>query len=245
MLPLKVSLKRTTVFFAVLAAATTVFPQSTEPASLPAMPRTELALLRTGFDMKLIRASLPALRQYQSDLLALEKRLAISRDYPSAILARNERQEVEKEISRLEKDDLFLRNRELSLRTALLPEHLLLPLDQAKLSGVTFDAKGGCLTEWRKAGACATWTLPDLPPGGYEIVLRYGCDALEGGTVLVKEATFTLTAPIQTTLRGPVEKNIGTLKITDGSGALTLSAANVLRDNLMKLYSVELIPANR
>jgi hypothetical protein len=244
-LPVKVSLKRTTVFFAVLAAAATVFPQSTEPASPTAMPRTELALLRTGFDMKLIRASLPALRQYQSDLLALERRLAAARDYPAAITARNERHEVEREIARLEKDDLFLRNREQSLQTALLPAHLLLPLERAVLSGVVFDAKEGCLTSWSKSGASATWTLPGLPPGGYEVVLRYSCDALEGGAVLLKEAVYTLTAPVQTTLRGPAEKNIGTLRITDGAGTLTLSAASVLRGNLMKLHSVELIPANR
>jgi hypothetical protein len=50
---------------------------------------------------------------------------------------------------------------------------------------------------------------------------------------------------MDTTLRGPEVKNLGTLKITDGSGSLRLTARTIVKSNLMDLIAVELVPANR
>jgi hypothetical protein len=210
-----------------------------------ASTRTELAMLRTAHEISLLRASAPSLRQYAAELTALEKRCATNRDYKGAIAARNERQTIEKEISRIEKEDLLLKTREQSFRSAMLPDQIVLMPEQAVLSGVSREPGNGALTDWKKTGASATWKLPDLPPGGYEVLLRYSCDALEGGSLAIGEQTFSLTGTADTTLKGPMEKNFGTLKITNGSGSLSISARTVLKANLMHLYFVKLVPANR
>ena len=208
-------------------------------------PWTELAAMRTTHELSVRQAGAPALRQYVSELTALEKRCATARDYKGAIAARNERQMIEREISRIEKESLLLRTRDQSLRSALLPDQIILMPERATLSGVEREPGTGALTNWKKAGSSVTWKLPDLPPGGYEVLVRYSCDALEGGSITIQEQTFSLTGTADTTLKGPVEKNFGTLKITNGSGALTISARTVLKTNLMHLYFVKLVPANR
>jgi hypothetical protein len=77
------------------------------------------------------------------------------------------------------------------------------------------------------------------------VVIRYRCGALDGGVLEVKEAKFRLTSQIDTTTKGPQEKNLGTLKITDGSSILTLTATTLVKDNLMDLLSLGLVPASR
>ena len=61
----------------------------------------------------------------------------------------------------------------------------------------------------------------------------------------VKEAKFHLSSQLDTTLKGPQEKNLGTLKITDGSSTLTLTATTLVKDNLMHLLGVWLVPATK
>ena len=207
--------------------------------------RAEFGILRAVHEAGMLRAALPLLKQHQAELAALEKRLAGNRDYAGAITARNERLAVAKDLARLEKEELLLRSREQGLRAALLPDQIVLMPEQAVLSGVEREAGSGALTGWKKAGASATWKLPGLPPGGYEVVIRYSCDALEGGTVLISEQTFSLSGVLGTTLKGPDERNFGTLKITNGSATFTLAARSVIKDNLMHLYYVKLLPANR
>jgi hypothetical protein len=207
--------------------------------------RTELAAMRTTFELAILQAGTPALRQHVSELTALEKRCATAHDYKGAIAARNERQAVEREIARIDKEALLLRTRERSLRSAALPEEIILMPEQAVLSGVEREPGTGALTGWKKAGASATWKLPDLPPGGYEVLIRYSCDALEGGALAISEQIFSLSGTAVTTLKGPAEKNFGTLKITNGSGSLTLTARSVLKTNLMHLHFIKLVPASR
>jgi hypothetical protein len=125
----------------------------------------------------------------------------------------------------------------------MLPDRVKLPLDSATLTDLRLE--GGAITGWSRPGAAATWQLPALPPGGYEVMLRYRCGAAEGGTLLIKEARFTLTTTIETTLKGPQERSAGILKVSDGSGPLILSAESLVSSNLMQLLAVELIPASR
>lgn len=205
----------------------------------------ELSVLRTSHELALLQAGMPAMRQYVTELGALEKRCALARDYEGAAAVRNERQAIEREIARIEKDALLLKTREQGLRSAMLPDQIVLMPEQAVLSDVEREPGTGALTNWKHAGSSATWKLPDLPPGGYEVLLRYSCDALEGGSIVIAEQTFTLSGAAETTLKGPAEKNFGTLKITAGNGTLTLTARSVLKTNLMHLYFVKLVPANR
>ncbi|MDZ4287006.1 MAG: hypothetical protein U0984_03560 [Prosthecobacter sp.] len=202
-----------------------------------------LELARIDFERSMIEASLTPLKKHLTELALLEKQHADTRDYSGAIEARDLRRRLEDELERLDKELLLLQTREQSLKASLLPDRIPLRIEAAALNGVVRE--GGSLTHWRKPGASASWKLPTLPPGGYEVILRYRCGSLEGGSVQIQEAKFSLTGDMETTLKGPQEKNLGTLKITDGSGPLIITARTVVKDNLMQLLAVELVPASR
>jgi hypothetical protein len=209
-----------------------------------ALPK-ELELERLTFQRDLLAASLNPLKTALSELDDLARLRARERDYDTAIAARAERQHIEAELDRIAKELVVIEARQQALEAALLPDRIPLPLAQARLSGVRWDAEGKRLTDWREPGASAEWTLPDIPPGGYEVVLTYQCNAVEGGSLLVTEKSFSLTAEMDTTLRGPEPKNLGTLKVTDGRGPFRLVARTIVKSNLMNLLSVELVPSNR
>jgi hypothetical protein len=204
---------------------------------------SDIALLRLSYERELIEASLAPVKEQITALGTLEKQFAAERDYDDAITARDERKRLQNELARLDKELLLLQTREQTLKTSLLPDRIKFQLDAATLSDLRLE--GGAITGWSKVGAAATWKLPALPPGGYEVMLRYRCGATEGGQLLIKEARFTLTTNIETTLKGPEERSAGTLKISDGSGTLTLSAQALVTDNLMQLLAVELVPATQ
>lgn len=208
-------------------------------------PPQELELARLDHQRQILAASLNPLKNSLSRLDELARTRARARDYEGALAARAERQKMETELERIAKELLLLEAREKLLKTALLPDRLLLPLAEARLDGVRWDAEKQRLTQWERPGASAEWKLPGLPPGGYEVLITYQCNPIEGGTLLISEKTFTLTGEMDTTLRGPEVKNLGTLKITDGSGTLRLSARTIVKSNLMDLIAVELVPANR
>ena len=237
------------LFLVLLACPNLLAQQPTSPSPSedePSAPTPrELELERLLLQRRLLTASLNPLKATISRLDELARSRARERDYSGAIAARNERRRLEAELERIVKEMLVLETREQGLKTALLPDRLFLPLDQARLDGVVWDPQKKRLTRWQRPGATAEWTLPGLPPGGYEVLVTYQCNPLEGGTVVIAERTFTLTGEMDTTLRGPETKSLGTLKITDGSGSLRLSARTVVKDNLMDLLAVELIPANR
>ncbi|MES2594107.1 MAG: hypothetical protein V4662_02170 [Verrucomicrobiota bacterium] len=201
----------------------------------------ELARLR--FQRSMIEASLAPLKKHLLDLSELEKKRAETRDYAGAIAVRNERRQVEDELERLDKELLLLQTREQSLKASALPDRISLSLEQAQLADVRRE--GGELTGWSRPGSSASWKLPALPPGGYEIYIKHRCGALDGGLLEVKETKFHLTSQIDTTSKGPQEKNLGTLKITDGTGTLTLTATTLVKDNLMHLLGLWLVPASK
>lgn len=203
----------------------------------------EIAIRRINYERSLIVASLAPVKDQITKLEALEKQFAEAHDYDAAITARDERKRLQNELTRLDKELLLLQTRDLALKTSMLPDRIKLPLDAAQLKDLRRD--GGAITGWSKVGASATWKLSGLLPGGYEVMLRYRCGAAEGGTLLVKEARFTLSTSIETTLRGPEERNAGTLKISNGNGSLTLVAQSLVTNNLMQLLGVELVPASR
>lgn len=205
------------------------------------------AVLKEGqakLEGDLIKVTVPVLRQQAAALAVLEKKAVAARDYATAMKAREERLKVETDIAAQEKVALLLAARQ-GGDAADAPERIVFKPADATLDRVRYDATAGVLTDWSAVGASVSWKLPGLPAGGYEVVLRYTSGALEGGTVIVQEAFYTLTADLQTTLKGSIEHNLGTLKIRDGSGVFKISAKSMLKSNLMKLESVELIPSNR
>lgn len=210
-----------------------------------AMAQTaDLTSHRAKLELDLAQGTLPALREYAGELAALEKQSVAARDYETAAEVRTERLRVTAEAAAQEKLALLLETRQQTDESRGSGK-IVLKITEAKLEGVTLNPATGVLTGWAAPGASATWKLPDLPAGGYEVVLRYSSGPLEGGSVMVQEAFYTLSANIGTTLKGFEDQNIGTLKIRDGSGPLRISAKTVLKNNLMQLQGVELLPANR
>lgn len=209
-----------------------------------AIPKSILKEGQARLEADLIKVTVPVLRQQITALTAIEKKAVVARDYDSAIAARTERLKLEAEVAAQEKLSLLLAARQ-GKEAVEAPERIVFKPAEAKLDRVRLDAAAGVLTDWEGPGSSATWKLSGLPPGGYEVVLRYSSGALEGGSVMVQESFFSLTSDVPTTLKGFTEANIGTLKIRDGDGILKVSAKTVLKDNLMQLQSVELIPANR
>jgi len=240
--PPSASMVKRALIACVLALGAPAWPAAAQEARAPE-PQT-LELMRRGFQKRLMEAALNPLKQQLTSLAELEKQRAAAGDYAAAIEARDQRKRLTTELERLDKELLLAQTREQSLKARLLPERVSLDLAHAELDGgVRMD--GGALTGWSRPGAAAKWKLPDLPPGGYEVVVRHRCGPLEGGSLQVAEARFTLDADVVTTLRGPQEKNLGTLKVTDGSGPLVISARSVVKDNLMHLLAVHLTPAGR
>jgi hypothetical protein len=202
-----------------------------------------VALLRLAYERTLIEAILAPVKLQITTLSGLERQFAEAKDYDAAITARDERKRLQGELARLDKELLLLQTREQALKTSLLPDRVRLAIEEAQLNGVRLQS--GSLVGWSAVGASATWKLPSLPHGGYEVMLKYRCGAAEGGVLLIQEARFSLSAPIETTLKGPEERNAGTLKISDGTGTLTLTAQSLVTHNLMQLLAVELVPASR
>jgi len=227
---------RSLLWLAVMAASTVTRAADSDPGQ-------NLELARLNFERSMIEVSLAPLKKHLTELASLERQRADAHDYSGAIEARDLRRRVENELERLDKDLLLLQSREQSLKANLLPDRIPLPLEAAELSGISRG--NGTLTGWSRPGASAKWKLPALPAGGYEILLRYRCSPLEGGALIVQEARYSLAGEVETTLKGPQEKTLGTLKITDGSGPLTITARTLVKDNLMQLLAVELVPVSR
>jgi hypothetical protein len=213
--------------------------------SVSTSPPQEVELARLEHHQQMLEASLGPLKTALSKLDDLAMYHARSRNYQAAIAVRTERERIATDLDRIAKEILLLDTRKRVIKTALLPDRILLSLPEARLDGVRFNEQTKSLTRWDRPGAYAEWTLPSLPPGGYEVLLTYQCNPLEGGTVLLNEKMFSLSGEMDTTLRGPEVKNLGTLKITDGSGPLRLTAKTIIKSNLMDLLAIELIPANR
>lgn len=216
-----------------------------ENPGLSAGAALEFRSMQAKLEADLINATMPALKQLIIELLELEKKAATARDYDTAILVRNERQKLESQLASQEKIALLLAARQKSSTGDAQQERIVLNAADARLEKVRYDSAAAVLTDWAAPGASATWTLPNLPPGGYEVVLHYSSGPLEGGTVLVQEAFYSVSSDLRTTLKGLGEQNLGTLRIRDGAGTLKVSAKTVLKSNLMQLQSVELIPSNR
>ena len=115
-------------------------------------------------------------------------------------------------------------------------------LSDATLRGVQLDPKDGFISGWDKDQASASWKLPDLPAGGYEVLPRY---TAEQGSVLIKESYYSLKGKLAAAKESPLEEKIGTLRIKDGKGILTLSSDSPQQSNSLRVYSLVLVPAVR
>jgi len=194
--------------------------------------------LRSALQKELLAALMPEKKAYRDQLVAMEKRFAAEQDFANAIRVRNERLALEKELAGIEKEMAKLQ----TTPAAVESTHIELKCATAKSFGVQLDAAKGCLTGWDAPDAAAVWTLPDLPPGGYEVVLN--C-AGGGGAVTLKESFYTLQGTLKPAKGDPVDQHVGTLRIRDGKGPLTLKVNSPEQSKALRVYSIVLLPSAR
>lgn len=203
----------------------------------------DLRQLRAQFRESLLGAILPEQREYHAQLAEMERKLAAAHDYAGAIQARDERIALEQEITAQEQELPRLAARASGIER-LLPERFVFKPSEASVSGAILE-KDGSLGQWSNAQASATWKLPKIPAGGYEVILKYASDKNDSTGLIVKENFYFLRGRTIPTNNKPLEKNLGTLRIHDGEGTLTLTAENVPKNNSLRLLALELAPVNR
>ncbi len=204
----------------------------------------EVQALKSEFASNLAKATVPVLKKQIDDLWLIERKAAEARDYDTALAASSEKKRLKALLDDQEKL-AFLAAAQNTGTGEKEPAHITLKPTDAQLDHVRFDATAGVLTDWSVAEASATWKLPGLPAGGYEVILKYESGIQEGGSVKVQEKFFTLSADLQTTLKVPIDHRLGILRIRDGDGIFKISAKTVLKGNLMRLLSVDLLPVNQ
>jgi hypothetical protein len=217
-----------------------VLPPAHTSAAQDAGP--DLRSLKAQLRRELLTAALPEQKAQREALLALEKKYAAAQDYSGAIKARDERLRIEQEIAIMEKELSMIGQRAVATGAARAPERIELSLSTATLTGVHMDEADKCLTGWNATGASATWKLPNLPPGGYEVSLHHqGSDA----SASLKESFYTLTSNLQSASGKAVTQSLGTLRVRDGAGALTLTIGPAEKCASLRVYSIVLVPSAR
>jgi hypothetical protein len=195
--------------------------------------------LKAGFRRSLLAAAIPEMKAHHEELLSLEKKLAAAQDFAGAIKARDERAKLDKEIGAFEQEAAILNSRPAVENAARLAARIELKPSDAKLTGGQVDQKDGAIIGWNQPNASATWQLPGLPPGGYEVILR--CTGA-AGEVIIKEAFYSLTTSCKATTEKSIEQNLGVLRIRAGTGSLTLGVAQPEKCSEWRVYSVVLVP---
>jgi hypothetical protein len=221
------------VTFAVLAQV--ISACYADPAVAAVEPPPDLHALKAGLRRGLLTVVIPEMKAHRAELLTLEHRLAESQDYAGAIKARDEGNKLAKHISVLEQEEAILASRPAVDNAARVAARIELNLGNARLEGAQYDSAEGALTGWGGEHPSATWQLPDLPPGGYEVLIR--CSG-PGGAVVVKEAFYSLASSCKSPSDKNEEQNLGTLRIRSGAGSLVLEAGPG-----WKVYSVALAPS--
>lgn len=215
-----------------------VLPPAAESQS-QAEPPADLRHLKAGLRRGLLTAAIPEMKAHREELLALENKLATAQDFAGAVKARDERTRLEKQIGALEQEAAILDARPAVENAARPAARIELKLSEAKLTGSQLDAKDGAVTGWDQPNASATWQLPDLPPGGYEVLVR--CTG-RAGEVIIKEAFYSLTTSCKATTEKSLEQNLGILRIRGGTGTLTLGVAQPEKCSEWRVYSLVLVP---
>lgn len=203
----------------------------------------DLRALRTSFRGGLLGAVLPEKKAHAAILADMEKKLASARDYANAIKVRDERLALEQEVA-VHELELAALGKRASGNSASLPRRIVLSPHDATLSGLKLN-EDGALTGWDTAGRTATWKLPGLPEGGYEVWVKYNC--AEGGSVNleVRENFFLLRGKVKLEAGAQAEKNLGTLRIRHGDGALILMADGIGQSVKFRIVAIELSPVSR
>jgi hypothetical protein len=188
-----------------------------------------IAALLVPYQISVARASIPLLSSYLERLASLEAKLVSRADYHGAIAVAKEQELVRGQLVYLQ-ERLGDEGSNSSQRPAPL---VLSPADAAR-SGTLANGSENALASWDPA-AHATWILPGIEPGAYEVrlALAIAPDATTT-SFLLREKFFTLTAPLDPADAKPIAASssaathvasLGTLKIRSGDGPLRIELA--------------------
>lgn len=222
---------------ALLAAPCLAAPETSKPAE------ADLRTLRALFRQGLLTAILPEKRAQAARLQDFEKQFALAHDYANAIKVRDERLALEQEITAFELELPGLAARAAG-QAALLPERIVFRPQDAALSGLKLE-KDGSLSGWDSPRASVTWKLPGLPAGGYEVIIKYTCTGNTSATIEARESFYVLRGKLTAPEDKLAEKNVGTLRIRDGTGPLTLATDGAGQPAPLRIVALELAPVNR
>jgi hypothetical protein len=199
-----------------------------------------LLALKASLRKSLLKELIPEMKAHRERLLAFQQQQAAVQDFAGAVKARDERIKVEKQIGALEQEAAILASRPAVANAARLAARIELKVADAELEGTQYDAADGSITGWGSANARATWKLPSIPAGGYEVLLR--CTG-PCGDVIAKESFYTLTGPCKSAEDKAVEYNLGTLRVRDGAGSFVLQPVQPEKSAAWRVYSVVLVPS--
>jgi hypothetical protein len=225
---------------AVLALASSLALAESTAQSQSPEPLPDVRALKASLRKNLLKELIPEMKSHRERLMALEQQQQAAQEFAGAAKARNERLTLEKQIAALEQEAAMLASRPAVENASRLAARIELKLSEAQLEGAQLDVADGSITGWGSANSRATWKLPAIPAGGYEVLLR--CTG-PSGDVVAKEAFYTLTSPCNSAEDKSIEHNLGTLRIRDGAGTFILHAAQPEKSAAWRVYSVVLVPS--
>ena len=202
----------------------------------------EIEGIRIGYLKELSRVLLPQEKRYIDELRRLEQSYAAEKNYATALLIKKERLKAEVRIRSMGSAAAATVPKAVQSNAGVLS---LTPADATLGGEAQADPTGTVLMGLGSEGASASWALPRLPTGGYEISIVYAL--AEGGpTTVVKEAFFELSLALPATggSRSFEKTRIGVLKVREGSESLTLQIRGGAASDLL-VKSVEVRPAKR
>lgn len=134
--------------------------QGQAPAD-PAAPADELALLRRQAELRALTNAKLLGEQFSNALDVIAKEAGAAGDYDQALAAQRRREQI-----------LSLYTK--SLGDAPQANVIVLKPADARINGsVNHDRTMDALVTWRTVGSIATWDVPKITPGSYEIIVTY------------------------------------------------------------------------
>ncbi|MBL9166619.1 MAG: neutral/alkaline non-lysosomal ceramidase N-terminal domain-containing protein [Verrucomicrobiales bacterium] len=126
---------------------------------------------------------------------------------------------------------------------------LFLPASAAELRGgtITFERDFENIGMWHGTTDQATWRIESTGAGNYDVYLDYACAATSAGnTFQLHLGNQIIRGRVEAT--GPnwsdyVQVRVGSLSLTEGSHSLSISPDGSLKQALMDLRAIALVPA--
>jgi hypothetical protein len=203
--------------------------------------------LRFQFSRDAAATSLEQETIYIQQLFRAEREAAAKGDYARAIVFRDERRAAETRLAKLKTLAEATKAPEPRVQPLVSAENqsvISLRTSAARLEGGVSLSDTGILEEW-VLNAKATWDLPGLAPGGYEVVIEINSSEPNDNPVIAKEQFYSLKGRLPPTSSENFEKiNIGTIRISNGSGQFSITHYGSPDDSALRIRSVELVPAD-